>query len=399
VITRFLDRYPRLRYAVHGTIDRTLRLIARAGLDLNRLRVRTREAAGSRAALIRFTEMTEPCLVAVRPPAAVFDREPGRQSDLVARIVRGYSVPAGGLLEIREGRFDLPSGFVSVRGRLPSEVIPLLYFPHGFNVVPALRALYAPAQSIEDGVLINLPMSNSYFHWSCEILPRAAAAAAATAAEMPLYISEDMPPFVFESLKMLGLEDRCVRLARGVYRAPKLTVWTWERGQRPTPHGLWEVRTRLLDAAEPGSAGPRRLLISRADAVGRKILNERGLLEGLGDLGLERVTLTGTSLEDQIRMFRGAELIVAPHGAGLTNILYAPSDCRIIELVVESHNSDSYLIVSSILGQRYGYVRCREQGRDMVADVSAVRAVAAELDRTRAAASPSAGARHQRHID
>ena len=43
-------------------------------------------------------------------------------------------------------------------------------------------------------------------------------------------------------------------------------------------------------------------------------------------------TLSGMSVRDQVRLFRDARTIVAPHGAGLTNMIYA-EHARIIELL------------------------------------------------------------------
>ena len=44
------------------------------------------------------------------------------------------------------------------------------------------------------------------------------------------------------------------------------------------------------------------------------------------------VRSTEWSVSDQIHFFQNAELIVAPHGAGLSNIVFANPECRIIEI-------------------------------------------------------------------
>lgn|GEM_PF-3499308 len=375
-----LDRFPGVRHGVHASAERALRAAARAGLDLNRRRVRAAWLPPS-AERIRFRELAPAELLSARPPAAAFDLEPAGFSDMCARLTRGYSRPAFGLMELQGGRFHLPSGLVSAGGLLPSELIPLLYFPHSFNVIPALRVLYGAATPIADGVLINLPMSNSYYHWMCEILPRALAAAAEVPDPAPLYIAAGLPEFVFESLAAVGLGKRCVRLGPGVYRASRLTVPTFERAEWPSPRDLWRIRDRLRSAYAAGSPPPsRRLLISRRDAVERRVVNEEALLRGLRDLGFQLVVLGGLAVGEQVRLFAEAEVVVGTHGAGLTNILFAPQSCRVVELTVERHLGPSYVIISSTLGQPYGYVSCEPRGRHLAADAAAVRAVLAALE-------------------
>jgi hypothetical protein len=378
-----LDRFPRAKHVAHTSVERAIKVAAYTGLDLNRRRVRAAELPPSAGARLRFHELAPAELVEVSPPAAAFDLEPAGFSDMCARIARGYSRPAFGLLELEGGSVDLPSGLVAVDGRLPSELIPLLYFPHSFNVIPALRALFTPARLIADGVLISLPMSNSYYHWMCEILPRALAVADQVPEPAPLYVAAGLPRFVFESLEAVGLSGRCVPLAPGVYRAARLTVPTFQRAEWPSPRDLLTVRERVGGAFASSSPSPpaRRLLVSRRDAVERRIVNEEELLFGLRDLGFERVTLDGLAVSDQVQLFAQAEAVVGTHGAGLANLLFAPEGCRLVELTVETHLGPSYLIITSILGQPYGYVSCEPRGRDLVVDGAAVRAVLAALAR------------------
>ena len=281
---------------------------------------------------------------------------------------------------------------VSVGGRLPSELIPLAEFPFSFLIMPTLRSLVGRSRPVPDGVLINLPMSNSYYHWNCAILPRALEAAAETPSALPLYVAETLPSFVFESLEVVGLGERCVRLAPGVYRSEHLTVPTFESAEWPSPFDILTTRARLREALglteRTSEEGPgRRILISRAGAVGRHILNEPELMASLQDLGFELVNLNAVSVEEQVRLFSAADMIVAPHGAGLTNIMFAPAHCRVVELAVETHCTASYLVIASAVGQRYGYVMCEPRGRNLFVRVDAVRSVLDELEDARECAT------------
>ena len=48
--------------------------------------------------------------------------------------------------------------------------------------------------------------------------------------------------------------------------------------------------------------------------------------------GFEDTILEGRSPAEQISLFRDAEAVVGVHGAGLTNILFSPPDCKIVSI-------------------------------------------------------------------
>ena len=66
----------------------------------------------------------------------------------------------------------------------------------------------------------------------------------------------------------------------------------------------------------------RRIYVSRANASGRKIANEEEILPILTSRGFVCSELEEMSLSAQIELFSKAEAVVAPHGAGLTNLVW-----------------------------------------------------------------------------
>ena len=65
-----------------------------------------------------------------------------------------------------------------------------------------------------------------------------------------------------------------------------------------------------------------RIYLSRAKQKSRKIINEIEFYGSLRDHGFRRIFLEDYSFENQIQLFNNAEYIIAPHGAGLTNIVF-----------------------------------------------------------------------------
>ena len=93
------------------------------------------------------------------------------------------------------------------------------------------------------------------------------------------------------------------------------------------------------------------IYISRRRANGRNIVNEQELIHALAEHGFTAYCLEEMSLDEQIRLFLHAKRIIAPHGAGLTNILWANS-VTVVELCGAYWNS-SYLTLANTLNHRY----------------------------------------------
>jgi capsular polysaccharide biosynthesis protein len=64
----------------------------------------------------------------------------------------------------------------------------------------------------------------------------------------------------------------------------------------------------------------------------RRLLNEESLLPSLRNLGFEIIRPGEMPLTTQIEKFRKAKVVLAPHGAGLTNILFCRPDTTLIEI-------------------------------------------------------------------
>lgn len=120
-------------------------------------------------------------------------------------------------------------------------------------------------------------------------------------------------------------QDR--RAERGAYAL--LSMSAYDRDLR-----VLRERGLRLAAAVDRSDLPRRIWIDRRPdrARARPVGNAEALLEALAPLGFCRVCFEDLAPLEQIALMAGAEFVVMPHGAGMTNMLFASSDAVVMEL-------------------------------------------------------------------
>lgn len=94
------------------------------------------------------------------------------------------------------------------------------------------------------------------------------------------------------------------------------------------------LRERLLAGVEvPPPEQRRPLYVGRGGgANNRSVVNEDAVLDLLRGRGFTVLDPGAMTVRDQITAFAGASVIVGPHGAGLTNLLFAPSGAAVVEL-------------------------------------------------------------------
>jgi capsular polysaccharide biosynthesis protein len=101
---------------------------------------------------------------------------------------------------------------------------------------------------------------------------------------------------------------------------------------------------------------PRRIYLDQRGTGLRPLRNEDAVIAGLGELGFVPVRLDGLSLADQVRLFRQAEAIVAPHGSELTNLGFCRPGCLVVECLMDAYVDWSYRNLAGLADLRYDCV-------------------------------------------
>lgn len=99
-----------------------------------------------------------------------------------------------------------------------------------------------------------------------------------------------------------------------------------------------------------------RIYISREKAQHRKVINEDEIMDLLEPYGFKRVILELEPVSRQIEIFHSAKIVVAPLGAGLTNLLFSNPETKVIELFSPTWVRPVFRLISHHMGLDYYYI-------------------------------------------
>jgi hypothetical protein len=177
-------------------------------------------------------------------------------------------------------------------------------------------------------------------------------------------------PGRYQDLMMLALSEHTRVPAESLYfpstgqlvRTSKSCVWFSDQKELHThpaqmahPRSL-SALSILADRVPAATSGAKRIYVSRGDADRRRIANEAALISALEGRGFIAVQLAKLSIEEQIGLFRSAEVVVAPHGMGLTHITMGKHIGKVIELFHPQAGTNAYAFVARAAGMEYHYV-------------------------------------------
>jgi len=269
--------------------------------------------------------------------------------------------------EIRGAYVTGPSvGVITPNRRLLQDVsIEFGHWPHDHG---SLRRLLFPKPRRLPGrwALLATTGGDSYYHHMVEVLPKVAMLrdAGVNSGELAGWIVNGVShSYQRESWQRLGLPPARIRTTgKGAYYhceslvIPSLPAMPGSL--RPeTPHDL---RSLFDWQAAPH---PRRLIyLARNNTAARQLLDEEELWGRLAPLGFEKIRCEAMSVAEQARLFAGAKVVVGPHGGGMTNLVFAPAGCGVVEIFNPRYVNSCYWRVAWAGGLSYSYVLGETQG-------------------------------------
>lgn len=159
-------------------------------------------------------------------------------------------------------------------------------------------------------------------------------------------------------LELAGIDAPLLQPRAGhTYRAERLLVPSTPNQALEAPRFLVEWLRKRLPATGRDDT-PRRLFLTRGDKPNtRRYVEEPALRPWLEQHGFAVIDPGTLSVQEQIDHFANAEIVVAPHGAGLTNITFCRPGARVLELFATSYvHLGLRNIAEAIDGVEYRYL-------------------------------------------
>jgi hypothetical protein len=221
---------------------------------------------------------------------------------------------------------------------------------------------WTPEACVE-GEAIFLPNRENYYHFLVETLPAAILAARLpTLRSCPLVFSR-LSSWQREALAMVGVPaERLAELEALKSAGPGPDHLRFSLGWLPVDlsFALACAITREGLSVRRFPRRGARLIVSRGGGghIARRLVNEDAVIRALEAQGFQTVLAERLSFREQVELFATAEIVVGAHGAGLTNMLHAPQQATLIELMNAACHNERAMNFSSM--QRI--TQCNGQG-------------------------------------
>jgi capsular polysaccharide biosynthesis protein len=165
--------------------------------------------------------------------------------------------------------------------------------------------------------------------------------------------------FYLKSLKALGIGNERVVEFDGAESWTFENFWWQPPAVHPddqAPGAMQWIGKQIVDSVPVVQVEkPVRIYISRTLPSARVIANEEELLPGLLEIGFQICRLEEVPFEEQVRLFRNAEIVVGPHGAGFTNLIFSRPGTRVIEFLAKGYERRCYWTLCHELGHDYRF--------------------------------------------
>jgi len=293
-----------------------------------------------------------------------------------------WSVIDGDRIYTRETQARTVANSPRVRGRVtPDRAQCIMTLPR------APRRIDAPC--------ILLGSDANYAHWVLRnLLKLSLLERAGLPAGLPYLVGDSLRPWHQAYLELLGIP--AARLLRvppdEVVVCATLHVPTQLRNHPRMGDGIEWLRAKVAAHRTATFDGEGALLYaSRREQSNRRLLNEDEVEALLAHRGFRIIVPGEMRVPEQIAAFSRARVVVAPHGAGLANMVFAPPGATLIEITSSAiRHMDEFRMAAQAGGQQVHCVVSEDLGparagggpqmhRDYRVDLAALRAMLDEV--------------------
>ena len=166
-------------------------------------------------------------------------------------------------------------------------------------------------------------------------------------------VSSRRPRYIDEMLGFIGVDSGDVVYSNSPLHVKKaVLIPRWSDCGENLKDDVCEFRDYLVSRLPQNITGAKKLYISRAKSR-RSLPDEKGIEKILKGKGFEVAYFEDMSFVEQLKSIRAAEVIVSPHGAGLSNIIVAKPGAKVVEIMTQGWANNCYGHLSASLDLDY----------------------------------------------
>ena len=203
-------------------------------------------------------------------------------------------------------------------------------------------------QAVSDVYII--PNEQNYYHWMFDVLPYVIAIQKIDQ-DVTFLSGAKLTTYQLESLSDLIVTNQL----NHVWVNASNLILPLRRHETgfPTASVLKILQEYFFHKFQPDEmCKVSRIYVSRRNSS-RAPKNESEIEQVLMSLGFQILECNDLSLHDQFKAFQSAEIVIGPHGAGLTNLMFCQKGTKVIELIPSTFHNPCYEQLSSLSGLTY----------------------------------------------
>jgi len=187
-----------------------------------------------------------------------------------------------------------------------------------------------PLKKINKAIVLSNQLDDNYFHWFMECMGRLAFVPNDLVKNSKIILQYNSPSFQSEALSVFfGIKQADILYKKKFKRIkiektliPTNPITITKDTYIYNPSVIRKLNSIALDLARLNK-NKKNIIISRRGATQRRILNDKVLLKKFKSFNFQIVFLEDLNILNQINLFANSNIIIAVHGAGLTNLLFA----------------------------------------------------------------------------
>ncbi|GDZ95503.1 TPR domain protein [Planktothrix agardhii CCAP 1459/11A] len=211
---------------------------------------------------------------------------------------------------------------------------------------------------------LSVKWGENYYHWMFDIIARFGLL-------LQHFLIEEIDYFVVnrcqlnyeqETLKLLNIPaEKIIESCKNPFlKADKLLIPSYSHATSRTPKWACNFLKNLcLNYPENLELLPlERVYLSRSQASYRQVDNEAEVILFLQQFGFTVLSLETLSVRQQAYYMANTKVIISPHGAALTNLVFCSPGTQVIEFLMPNWTLSCYWELSNIVGCDYYCLFC-----------------------------------------